>query len=116
MENSNHLISTEPNAKSLDSPFWSFTYPDQVVSDPSMDVDEKRAILAAWASDVHAVKFHPQLRYLPGTPFPVPRSSIEDAMIELEQSGPDESGPAPASIEPRPIRPICPASRAPEAV
>lgn len=115
MENSNNIVSIGRSAGSFERPFWSFTYPDQVVSDPNMDLDDKRALLAAWASDVHAVTSHPILRHLPGTPFPVPYSSILDALVELDRMGPDDNGPSAAPIEPRPMRPLCPASEALEA-
>jgi hypothetical protein len=39
-------------------------HPDDVVRDPRMTVDEKRAVLAAWASDAHAVENLPALRQL----------------------------------------------------
>ena len=115
MENSNNIVSIGRSAGSFERPFWSFTYPDQVVSDPNMDLDDKHALLAAWASDVHAVKSHPTLRYLPGTLFPVPHASILDALVALERMGPDDTGPAAAAIEPHPVRPLCPASEALEA-
>lgn len=38
--------------------------PQAVVRDPSMTVAEKRALLASWASDAHAVPDHPALRRL----------------------------------------------------
>ncbi len=31
-------------------------HPDDVVRDPGMTLDEKRAVLAAWASDAHMVE------------------------------------------------------------
>jgi len=62
-----------------------FRYPHQVVSDPHLDIDAKRAILAAWASDENAVESMPTLRRLPGTPVPVTFSSIMDARIQLDR-------------------------------
>ncbi len=38
--------------------------PQAVVRDPGMNVAEKRALLASWASDAHAVPDHPALRRL----------------------------------------------------
>lgn len=38
--------------------------PDEVVRNPRLTLDEKRAILAAWASDAHAVEDAPALRRL----------------------------------------------------
>jgi hypothetical protein len=115
MDNSHNVVSFGRGAAVFSRPLGSFTYPDQVSSDADMDLNEKRAILAAWASDVHALTSHPTLRYLPGTPFPVPCASIVDALVELDRMGPDDNGPAAAPIEPRPMRPLCPASEASEA-
>ena len=64
-----------------------------------MDMDEKRAILSAWASDAHAVESLPTLRHLPGTPFPVTFSSIMDARIALDKfSGVNDDDPPPGPI------------------
>ena len=40
------------------------SHPDDVVSDPHLSLIEKRALLAAWASDAHAVPDAPTLRQL----------------------------------------------------
>ena len=39
-------------------------HPDDVVRDATLSLDEKRAILASWASDAHAVADAPTLRQL----------------------------------------------------
>ena len=97
MENSSNVISIGQAAASLNRPFWS--YPHQVVSDTHMGLDEKRAILSAWASDVHAVESLPTLRHLPGTPFPVTFSSIMDARIALDKmSGVNDDDPPPRPV------------------
>jgi hypothetical protein len=85
MENRDNVIAIEQGAASLGRPFWAFSYPHQVVSNPNMGLEEKRAILAAWASDVHAVECLPTMRHLPGTPFPVTFSSIMNAMAQLDR-------------------------------
>lgn len=41
-----------------------FQRPDEVLADPRMSTDEKRALLASWASDVHAVPGLPSMRQL----------------------------------------------------
>ena len=98
MENRNNVVSIGQGAASLGRLFWSFRYPHQVVSDPNMDVEEKRAILAAWASDVHAVESLPTFRHLPGTPFPVTFSAIMDARAQLDRmAGADDDEPPPPS-------------------
>lgn len=45
--------------------------PTDLVKTPSLSTDDKRAILAAWASDFYAVDSKPALRQLPGTPEPI---------------------------------------------
>jgi len=73
----------------------SWSYPHQVVNDPALKLEEKRTILAAWASDAHAVESLPVLRRLPGTPFPVTFSSIMDAMARLDRMEEDDDPPPP---------------------
>jgi hypothetical protein len=46
-------------------PAGAFRTPMDVVSDPDMTVQEKRAILASWASDACAVESAPDLRRPP---------------------------------------------------
>lgn len=84
---------------------WNFSYPHQVVRDPAMTVEEKRAILAGWASDAHSVESLPILRHLPGTPFPITFSSIMDAMAVLDRlscANDDDPPPSPRAKRPRP--------------
>jgi hypothetical protein len=38
--------------------------PDEILADPGMSLDEKRALLASWASDARAVPGAPSLRQL----------------------------------------------------
>jgi len=96
MENSDNVVSIRPGAANLGRRIWNFRYPHEVVRDCSMSVEEKRAILAAWASDVHAVEALPTLRHLPGTPSPVTFSSIMDARAQLDrQAGSDDDDPPP---------------------
>ena len=57
-------------------PAQAFNHPDDVVRDPDLTLNEKRAILASWASDACAVEAAPALRCVPGTrPVPVDTSS-----------------------------------------
>jgi hypothetical protein len=96
MENRDNVISIGQAAASLNRPFWKFSYPHQVLTDATLNLDDKRAILAAWASDEHAVESLPTLRHLPGTPFPVTFSSIMDARIALDNmSGVNDDDPQP---------------------
>jgi hypothetical protein len=86
MEKRENSISIGKCTTAFGRTIWSFQYPHQVVSDLSLGLDEKREILAAWASDANAVESFPTLRHLPGTPFPVTLSSIMDARLRLDDS------------------------------
>lgn len=66
-------------------PAIGFQHPDDVVKDPDLGVDEKRAILASWASDACAVRDQPHLRWLLGSPEPVPLFEVLDAIDRLER-------------------------------
>ena len=47
-------------------PAQAFGHPSEVVNDPDLTLNEKRAILASWASDACAVDSAPPLRKAPG--------------------------------------------------
>jgi hypothetical protein len=94
MENrSNNLIPLCQTAP--ERSFWTFRYPHEVLRDPNMSADEKRAVLAAWASDEHAVESFPTLRHLPGTPLPVTFSSIMEARLQLDRMCEQDDDPPP---------------------
>lgn len=59
--------------------------PIDVVGAPSLSVDDRRAILAAWASDLYAVDSQPSLRHLPGTPSPVSIDEVHAALRDLDR-------------------------------
>ncbi|MGO4623632.1 hypothetical protein AB4Z34_15645 [Ensifer sp. 2YAB10] len=64
---------------------WSpFRRPMDVVKDPVLSVDDKRTILAAWASDFYAIDSKPALRHVPGTPEPVSIDEVRSALGELD--------------------------------
>ena len=54
----------EFNIEALLHPASAFRTPMEVVNDPNLTVQEKRAVLAAWASDACAVEASPELRQL----------------------------------------------------
>jgi hypothetical protein len=58
--------------------------PTDVVRAPTLSVDDKRAILAAWASDFYALDSKPALRQLPGTT-PVSIDEVQSALKELDR-------------------------------
>lgn len=66
-------------------PTRSFSFPHEVVDDPSLSIAEKQSILSEWASDACAVPSFPTLRWLPGTTFPVTFSAIMDARQQLDR-------------------------------
>jgi hypothetical protein len=69
---------------SLLHPAHAFGHPRHVVSDPELTLSEKRAILAAWASDACALEAAPALRQAPGTAQPVLYDEIMRALRTLD--------------------------------
>ncbi|WP_018859567.1 hypothetical protein [Rhizobium sp. 42MFCr.1] len=62
-----------------------FRRPIDVVRAPALSVDDKRTILAAWASDFYAIDSKPSLRHVPGTPEPVSIDEVQSALRELDR-------------------------------
>ncbi|MER9124351.1 hypothetical protein NKH81_14835 [Mesorhizobium sp. M0959] len=62
-----------------------FERPQHVLTDATLDVQEKRAILSSWASDACAVESVPALRMPPGATEPVSFDAIMDALRQLDQ-------------------------------
>jgi hypothetical protein len=62
-------------------PAKAFTHPMDVVRDPDLTLNERRAILASWASDACAVEAEPDLRQ----PADGPRIRFDDIMDALKQ-------------------------------
>lgn len=71
------------NLDHLLHPAGAFRTPMEVVNDPDMTVQEKRAILASWASDACAVEAAPDLRRPPSTPI-VRFDDVMDALKRLD--------------------------------
>lgn len=59
--------------------------PIDVVKAAALPADDKRTILAAWASDFYAVDSKPAFRHIPGTPEPIPIDEIRFALKELDR-------------------------------
>jgi hypothetical protein len=74
----------EPNVDDLLRPADAFVNPQEVVCDPDLSINEKRAILASWASDACAVEAIPGLRKLL-TGRTVTFDEIMDALKELDE-------------------------------
>jgi hypothetical protein len=69
-------------------PAKAFLHPGQVVDDPDLTRNEKRAILASWASDACAVEATPDLRNPPGGNA-VAFDDIIDALRALDKESDD---------------------------
>ena len=65
-------------------PAGAFRTPMEVVNDPDMTTQEKRAILASWASDASAIASCPALRAPTGLKAPVSIDAILEALCELD--------------------------------
>ena len=84
---SEHLIETQGLGAALERwlrPAVGFGHPRDVLKDPMLDLNEKRAVLASWASDASSVREEPGLRWLLGTPEPVPLVDIREALAKLD--------------------------------
>jgi hypothetical protein len=78
-----------------------FHSPREVLDDPDLTRQEKRAILSSWASDACAVDSAPGLRQTPGGKAPVTFDEIVDALRSLDD---DPTPPRPGGKSMR-IRP-----------
>src|SRR5690606_24876570 len=67
------------------NPATFYAHPRDVVSDRSLSIIEKRAILSSWASDACAVTSHPTLRNPPETQDAMAFDAIMDALKELDE-------------------------------
>ena len=65
-------------------PAVGFSHPRDVLKDPDLDLAEKRAVLASWASDASSVREEPSLRWLLGSPNPVPLAEVREALAKLD--------------------------------
>jgi hypothetical protein len=69
---------------------WGFEHPNEVIASPALSREEKRALLASWASDAWAVESAPALRQCPGLAGRhVPLDDVLTALRALDADGPD---------------------------
>jgi hypothetical protein len=66
-------------------PAQAFEHPSHVVNDPDLTLNEKRSILASWASDACAIEATPALRYAPGGTKPVAFDDVMEALRTLDK-------------------------------
>jgi hypothetical protein len=92
MNHKNALLNEEfdgcDDAWDLDTllhPAQAFEHPSDVVNDPDLTLNEKRAILASWASDACAIEAVPALRRPPGGKRVVPFDGVMDALRTLDK-------------------------------
>jgi len=81
----------EFDLQSLLHPAQAFEHPRDVVNEPDLTLNEKRAILASWASDACAVEAVPALRHVPGGKLPVRFDEVMDALRDLDNQAKDQS-------------------------
>jgi hypothetical protein len=86
----------KPFAFNLDEllhPAQAFAHPRDVVDDPDLTINEKRAILASWVSDACAVEAAPALRRPSGAAGAIAVDDILEALRkldrEVQQTSPD---------------------------
>lgn len=72
-----------------------FNHPRDVLNDPDLTRQEKRAILSSWASDACAVDSSPTLRHPPGATAPI---SFEDIVEALRSLDDDPTRPRPGGL------------------
>lgn len=73
----------EPTSDDFLRPADAFSHPQEVVCDPDLSINEKRAILASWASDASAIEAMPDLRKSPAGAA-VAFDDIMEALKELD--------------------------------
>lgn len=75
----------------LTGPDRAFAHPQDVITAPDLSREEKRAILASWASDALAVESAPGLRHCPGlVDRIVPVDAVLDALRLLDSKDTDK--------------------------
>jgi hypothetical protein len=72
-------------------PAQAFSHPCDVVADPDLTLNEKRAILASWASDACAVDSSPGLRHAGPGRSPVGFDDVMDALRALDREANEAS-------------------------
>ena len=105
MKSFDHLPTPSPSfdLDDLLHPAQAFEHPRNVLADPDLTVNEKRAILASWASDACAVEAAPALRCAPGGRQPVSVDEILEALRDLDRQARASGAQSPRLR--RPLRP-----------
>jgi len=74
-------------------PAQAFDHPNDVANDPDLSLNEKRAILASWASDACAVEAAPALRCTPGGKRAVTFDEVMEALRMLDHDAQQQAVP-----------------------
>ena len=85
VEDSRYDVRGGWDPKDLLHPAHAFEHPSHVVNDPDLTLNEKRAILASWASDACAPEAAPHLRCAPGRKRPVLFDDVMEALRTLDK-------------------------------
>ena len=78
-------ITSDTDVDQLLHPSRFYARPADVLADDLLTIDERRAILASWASDACAVESNPALRQPPEASAPVTFDEIMDALVQLDR-------------------------------
>jgi hypothetical protein len=70
-------------------PAQAFSHPSEVVNDPDLTLNEKRAVLASWASDACAVDSAPALRSAGPGRAPIGFDELMEALRSLDREAAD---------------------------
>jgi hypothetical protein len=82
-------------------PAQAFEHPSHVVNDPDLTLNEKRAVLASWASDACALEAAPHLRSAPGGKQPVLFDDVMEALRTLDKQANEKDSALLANIATR---------------
>ena len=104
MKASDPRVPFDPALDDLLHPAQAFEHPQAVIDDADLTINEKRAILAAWASDACAVEASPALRAVPVTGQRVAVDDILQALRQLDKQAHALADWARRASRPRPAR------------
>jgi hypothetical protein len=79
-----HVVQDGWDPNDLLHPAQAFEHPSHVINDPDLTLNEKRAILASWASDACSLEAAPHLRCAPGKR-PVLFDEVVEALRTLDR-------------------------------
>jgi hypothetical protein len=88
-------IDDDFDLETLLHPAQAFAHPLEVIRDPDLTLNEKRAILASWASDACAVEAAPTLRCAPASGRLIQFDDIIAALQMLDREASNQHKPRP---------------------